>query len=185
MGIGCTNSGILDLIQECMIASRSLQERLEKLPALVTWALKHLQLSDNGMTIARSLRGHQAITVSNGGLKYGLEMAAFVLEGQDSIGQIKGMNRVPGLIQEGDSHCCELSGLYAVILLVKEISHMHQITQEGITVYCDNETALCVFDPDFSPDPKMKNFDLISACWSQLHTTPIDWKAVHVKGHQD
>jgi hypothetical protein len=141
---------------------------LDKLPAAAIWALKHLQINDNGTAIAGSLRTHQAIAVSNGGLKYGLGIAAFVLEGKDSTDCIKDVNRVPGPIREGDS------GLYAVIVLVKEICHMHQITQGGITIYCDNETALPTFDPDFSPDRKMKNVDLISACWSQLHATPIE-----------
>jgi hypothetical protein len=41
------------------------------------------------------------------------------------------------------------------------------------------------FDPDFLPDPKMKSFDLVVACWNLMRETPIVWVPEHIKGHQD
>jgi hypothetical protein len=121
----------------------------------------------------------------NGSIKLKFGTAAFVIEGSASNHRIIGANQVPGPIIEGDSHRCEVSGLYAIILLVKELCVFHKIHAGHIKICCDNMTALDIFDPDFLPDPKMKNFDLVVACWNLLKSTPVIWKPKHVKGHQD
>jgi hypothetical protein len=135
--------------------------------------------------MAAAIRAHKAIAASDGGLKFGLGTAAYIIEGHNALGRIKGVNKVPGPIKEGDSHRCKASGLYAIILLVKEICAMHQIQDGSITIYCDNTIVLDIFDPDYLPDPKCPNFDLEGTCWALRNKTPIMWKAEHVKGHQD
>jgi hypothetical protein len=144
-----------------------------------------MQISDNGEAIAAAIRNGSALAVSDGGLKFGLGTAAFVIEGNNEQGRIRGVNQVPGPIKEGDSHRCEMSGLYAVSVLIKEICCLHKIEEGSITICCDNTTALQIFEPEYLPNPKQPNFDLTSACWHLKTTSPIQWKAVHVKGHQD
>jgi hypothetical protein len=163
----------------------TLQERIEKLPTATKWALQHMEISDNGVAIADAIRRGSAIAVSDGGLKFGLGTAAFVLEGDTSQGRIRGVNEVPGPIRDGDSHRCEMAGLYAVCALVKEICMLHSIQEGRVKVYCDNVTALEVLEQDFLPNPKRPNFDLVSACWCIKNSTHIQWEAEHVKGHQD
>jgi hypothetical protein len=123
--------------------------------------------------------------VSDGGLKLGLGTAAFVIEGQGPEGRIRGVNQVPGPIKEGDLHRCEVSGLYAVILTVKEICQIHNIKEGDITICCNNTTTLEIFDPDYLPNPKRVNFNITSACWALKNTVPILWDTEHIKGHQD
>jgi hypothetical protein len=166
-------------------APATLQERIERLPEATKWALKHLQITDNGAAIADAIRNGTAVAMSDGGLKFGLGTAAFVLEGGDSRGRIRGVNVVPGPIRDGDSHRCETSGLYAVSVLIKEICATHAISSGKVTVCCDNTSALEVFEPDFLPNPKRPNFDLVSACWYMKNSTHIQWETEHVKGHQD
>jgi hypothetical protein len=89
---------------------------------------------------------------------------AFVLEGQTNTGHIKGVNKTPGPIKEGDSLRCKISGIYEVLTLVREICKTHKITSGSITIWCDSTSALKVLDPEYLPDPKNSNFDLISAC---------------------
>jgi hypothetical protein len=163
----------------------TLQREIDQLPPTATWALKHLSIPDDGAHIAEAITTHTAIAVSDGGLKMGLGTAAFVIESRNSTGRIQGVNKVPGPIKEGDSHRCEVSGLYAVILLVKAICKRHSINQGSITICCDNTTALQLFDPDYLPDPKHPNIDLVGACWSLKNTVPITWHTEHIKGHQD
>jgi hypothetical protein len=88
---------------------------------MVKWALQHIQITDNGEAIAAAIRNGTTLAVSDGGLKLGLGTAAFVIEGNDMQGRIRGVNQVPGPIKDGDSHRCEVSGLYAVSVLIKEI----------------------------------------------------------------
>jgi hypothetical protein len=163
-------------------AQLDLKARLTKLPPTATWALQHVSLPDNGVQIAEAIKSYDAIAVSDGGLKLGLGTAAYVIEGKDAKGRIQGVNKVPGPIKERDSHRCKVSGLYAVILLIQEICNTHAISKGGITVCCDNETALQIFDPDFLPDPKQSNFNLAGACWRLKNKVPITWSTEHVGG---
>ncbi|MGL5934842.1 MAG: hypothetical protein ACRCZI_04390, partial [Cetobacterium sp.] len=160
-------------------------ERIAQIPSTAAWATKCVVTQGDGAEIANAIQARKAIAVSDGGLKFGLGTAAFIIEGHGAQGRIKGVNKVPGPIKEGDSHRCEAAGLYAIILLTKEICDLHQIQDGGITIYCDNTMALDIFAPDYLPDPKRPNFDLESACWALKNKTNITWKAEHVKGHQD
>jgi hypothetical protein len=163
----------------------TLQERIDHLPEAARWALQHLEITDNGEAIAAAISEGTAIAASDAGLKLGLGTAAYVIEGRDKCGRIRGVNKVPGPIKDGDSHRCEVSGMYAVILLVKEICKLHGVEEGSIKVYCDNVTALEIFDSDYLPNPKRKNFDLVSACWSLKNSVPVFWESEHIKGHQD
>jgi hypothetical protein len=180
-----TSTGVSTNIIDSGPLANSLQERIDQLPESTKWALKHMQISDNGEAIAAAIRNGSALAVSDGGLKFGLGTAAFVIEGNNEQGRIRGVNQVPGPIKEGDSHRCEMSGLYAVSVLIKEICSLHKIEEGSITICCDNTTALQIFEPEYLPNPKQPNFDLTSACWHLKTASPIQWKAVHVKGHQD
>jgi hypothetical protein len=51
---------------------------------------------------------------------------------------------------------------------------MHTITSGCITVLSDNMTALKILDPNFLPDPRMKNFDLVVACWALQQRGPLN-----------
>jgi hypothetical protein len=83
------------------------------------------------------------------------------------------VNEVPGPIKDGDSHWCEMAGIYAILTMVKIICEKHKVEQGKITVCCDNMSALKVFDPSYFPDPKHKNFDLVCACWQLKKDIPI------------
>jgi hypothetical protein len=144
-----------------------------------------LTISDNGKAIAEATKENKAIAVSNGGLMIGLGTAAYVIKGAAIEGRIQGVNKVPGPIKEGDSLQCEVSGLYAVILLIREICALHRIQGGSITICCDNTTALTVFEPGYLPDPKRSNLDLMGASWAIKNTVPITWHTEHIKGHQD
>jgi hypothetical protein len=58
----------------------TLQREIDQLPPTASWALKHLTIPDDGAHIAEAITTHTAIAVSDGGLKMGLDTAAFVIE---------------------------------------------------------------------------------------------------------
>jgi hypothetical protein len=131
----------------------TLSERIQQLPCSAKWALQHLRLQDSGARVANALRTREAIAASDGRLKAGLDMAAFVVKDGEGCGRLKGVNKVPGPINEGDSNQCKVAGLYAIILMVKEVRTLYTITTGHIPVLRDNTTALKILDPNFLPDP--------------------------------
>ena len=163
----------------------TLHEALQALPSDAHWALQCLNIHDNGAALAQAIIEHAAVSGSDGSLKLGLGTAAFALQSAAAMNDIKGANLVPGPIREGDSHRCEMAGLYAIILLVHTVCKHYGITQGAMLVTCDNKHALRTLRPGYIPDPQEPNFDLVLATWTLLQELPITVSGQHVKGHQD
>lgn len=142
-------------------------------------------ITDEGLTIAQALTDGTAVAVSDGSLKNGLGTAAFTIESSTYENRVHGVNKVPGPIGDGDSYRCELAGLYSIVVIVTTIARYYHLPHGKCTIACDNESSLKVFLPDFCPNPKGASYDLVSAIWNILQESPIEWSAVHVKGHQD
>ena len=120
-------------------------------------------MSDEGATIAQAIRDHKPITVSAGSLKMQIGMASFIITNGTDSPPIIGANLVPGPIKEGDSHRCELAGLYGIVHMIEHISCHYEISKGSVHVACNNEQALKVFHPNFLPDPQQANFDFQNA----------------------
>lgn len=160
-------------------------QAIAQLPRTQNWSVKSLDLPDNGVTIAQQIQLGTALAVCDGSLKDHLGTSAIIVDSPHAAGMARAVNMVPGPIEEGDSHRCELAGLYGTITLIHSICKIHEITHGSIRIACDNIHALNVFEDGYTPDVKNRNFDLCSAIHSLLQQSPITWKNEHVKGHQD
>jgi hypothetical protein len=127
----------------------------------------------NGSHVANAITNHTAIAVSDGSQKASMGTSAYVLEGLTSTGRIIGVNIAPGNIAFGDSQCCELAGIYAIVLLDNLLCETHSISYGSITVGCDNLSSM------------QKYFDLVSAIQWKIQHSPIKWYGHHVYRHQD
>jgi len=124
--------------------------------------------------------------VGDGSIKGGFGTSAFVLEALgEASNRAQGVNIAPGPLAEGDSHRCELASLYAMLLVSQAVCKSHHITQGKAMIACDNKQAISMFNEWCVPDPQDANFDLTSAIWKLLQDSPIQWRNIHVKGHQD
>jgi len=146
--------------------------------------VQHAKSNDHGDTVAQAIAQGMAVAVSDGSLRYTLGTSAFLIEGATSNHHVIGYNQVPGPVEEGDSHRCKLSGLYAIANMVNCLCRLHAVTSGSITIACDNTSALKPKAVDFLPHPRQKNLDLIQALWRSIQESPVTWKPVHVYGHQ-
>jgi hypothetical protein len=143
---------------------------------------------DNGQTFAAAIQqGTTAVAVSDGSLKLNLGTSAFIICGPNSSHSIVRVNVVPGCVRNGDSLQCELSGIYAICLIVSVTVQHFGLTGGAMHVACDNnQEALRVFDPEFYPNPQWANFDLVNAIWKMPQDSPLQWTCEHdIHGHQD
>jgi hypothetical protein len=163
----------------------TLQDALHLLPSSSKWAIQRVKITDNGQTIATAIQQGTAVAVSDGSLKLNLGTSAFVICGPNDTHSIVGVNVVPGCVRDGDSLRCELSGIYAICLLISVIVQHFGLTGGAMHVACDNQESLRVFDPEFYPHPQRANFDLVNAIWKTLQDSPLQWTCEHVYGHQD
>ena len=163
----------------------TLPEMVEALPETAKWAIQNLQHTDNGAEIATALKNHQALAVSDESLKDEFGTSALVIEGPSSHNRIRAVNAVPGPLKEGDSHRCEMAGIYGVVNIVNCIASLHNVQAGSITIAYDNKHALRIFEEDYIPDTKHPDFDLVSATWNLIQESPIKFEGEHVKGHQD
>ena len=159
-------------------------QQIAKLDDDVKWAIQSPTITGSIESLAREIEAGTVVAVSDGSLKCEFGTAAFTIEHSPTT-RIRGVNVVPGPIKEGDSHRCELAGLYGLVQCVRVICEVHNVTTGQITVACDNITALEVFDDEFQPHPKQANFDLTSSVYNLIKLSPIKWNHQHVKGHQD
>lgn len=163
----------------------TLYSRLESLPQSAHWAVQHASVDDDGLHIAQAILQGLAVAVSDASLHTRLGTTSTVLEGDDPDHRLLCHTLVPGPVKEGDSLRCELAGNYSAVQCVNAICAHHNITQGSITVACDNINSLRPFNPDYQPDPKQTNLDLMQAVWASVQDSPIQWNPVHVHGHQD
>lgn len=68
----------------------SLSSLFLSLPPGERWCINHIQMEDEGLTLATAIKNHNAIAVSDGSFKDGYGTAAWVLEGIDNRGRIVG-----------------------------------------------------------------------------------------------
>ena len=159
-------------------------ERIEALPHTQKWAAKSITLTGSLDVIANAIRQGTAIAISDGSLKDTYGTAAMVIEASPAH-RLRAVNIVPSPIKPGDSHRCELAGLYGLVVCCNVLCEQYEIEQGRINIACDNINAIGVFDDEYHPHPKYENFDLESAVYTQAQNSNIHWTAEHVKGHQD
>jgi hypothetical protein len=150
------------------------------------WCVNNVDLSDDGNTIADAIRNRVAIAVSDGSFKDTYGTVAWVLEGDNSAGCIIGRVISPGTGSDQSAYRSKLSGILAIMIMVKHICSYHHISEGSVELACDGLSALNKAFSQVSilqlEDP---NYDLIAAIKHQWHYSPLLWKIQHVKGHQD
>ena len=166
--------------------SATLSDTLRNLPPDAHWAVQRCNtFTDDGTYIAEAIRQGEAVSISDGSLKHAFGTAAFVIEGPTKLHRIVGVNIVPGPLSDGKSYRCEISGLIGAVLIINAICKLHNITSGSVTIGCDNESSILIFDPGFVPNPQKDSYDMVMALWTLLRESPITWNAIHVDGHQD
>jgi len=94
----------VSLPREPPLAPSTLQEAILALPPTCLWAVQHAKSDDQGLKVAHAIAQGTAVAVSDGSLRYTLGTSAFVIEGSTPDHHVIGYNRVPGPVEEGDSH---------------------------------------------------------------------------------
>ena len=150
------------------------------------WAVERFQNSDDGATIADAIRKGTAIGVSDGSFKDKHGTACWILQGETATGKIKCSCVVPGIGAVQSAYRSELAGLYGMITMINAICAFHDIISGTIELGCDGIQALRHVDQRCDiTNPKMAQFDLLSASRNSLRMCPIKVTMRHVKGHQD
>ena len=108
-------------------SATTLQATIDQLHPDARWSVQNTETTDQGHNIAHALATGQAIAVSDGSLKWGFGTAALVIEGVTDQHRVRAVNVVPGPIKEGDSHRCELSGLYGIVSMIQCITKLHHV----------------------------------------------------------
>jgi len=161
-------------------------QHLKSLPHDARWAISRSRCADGGASAARALQDGTLQAAGDGSLKGGFGTSAFALEAPgNSSNRIQGANIAPGPLAKGHSHQCKLASLCAILLASQAACKTHNISQGQAMVACDNKQAISMFNAWHVRDPQEANFYLTSAIWKLLRDSPIQWRNVHVKGHQD
>jgi hypothetical protein len=149
------------------------------------WCFDNLNLEDDGATLAPAIVQGDAIVVSDGSYQDTYGTASWVLEGVDSKGCLVGNVIVPGNKRDQSAYRSELTGIYAILLMVSKLCHYYNINQGTIELGCDGKSALEKALSYNTINIEDSNFDLLSAICKLRSSSPITWTLRHIKGHQD
>jgi hypothetical protein len=150
------------------------------------WCFAHLDMTDDGTILAKAISQGDAITISDGSFQDTYGTAAWVLEGSDSAGRMRGAVIVPGNANDQSAYRSELAGIYSILVAVTKLCNFFDIQQGAIELGCDGQSAL---DKAFNHVALIRiedaNHDLLQAIRSLWACSSIQWKFRHVRGHQD
>ena len=144
------------------------------------WAVEEFADIDDGDTIADAIRRGIAVGVSDGSFKDSFGTSCWIIQEETQVGEIKCPCVVPGQGSAQSAYRSELAGMYGMITMINALCAFHNIS-EG-----DGLQALRHVDQrgDIT-NPRMAQFDLLSATRNSLRLCPIKVIMRHEKGHQD
>ena len=150
------------------------------------WAIRSVSHPPDLQPILESLILGTAIAVCDGSFKDNMGTAAFCIQPSSSLNdRILGCNLTPGMPSELSAYRSELGGIYGIVKQVHNLVTKASLTSGGITLGCDCLSALtAIFASDWD-SPSQSNFDLIHDIRKYIACSPLQWKWIHIRGHQD
>ena len=165
---------------------RTLESVLRRVPQSLQWAIEDVTLpEDNGRAMASKIIQGKGRCACDGSVKDALGTAAAIFMDVKEEEEYKVRNRTPGSDEEIHSYRSELCGILPNIIMINSIAKAHDIQEGTVTVGCDNESALWTALGDGDVSTSDPSFDLIKIIRHQIRESPITWRYLHVKGHQD
>ena len=128
--------------------------------------------------------------IADGSYKLGRSSAAVVIQ-HEHMNQCPDdpthviSTTVPGHPKDQSSYRGELGGILLGIVFTNRIAKKYNITKGICTFGSDNKGALAASFGWKSPTPDWSCFDIVALIRYHLKHSPIEWKHVHVRGHQD
>ncbi len=140
-------------------------------------------MKDDGHILAEALYQGTAIAVSDGSFHEQYGTAAWVLEGENSMGRISGAVISPGTSQDQSAYRSVLTGIYAIMIGVKNLCEYFQIKSGSNVLGCDGQAALDKACNHVSilqvGEP---SYDLLFAIKTHWAHSPVTWSFKHIRG---
>jgi hypothetical protein len=151
------------------------------------WAIRSLDCPDNGLYIAQALSHGTAIALCDGSYKEKFRTAGFALQSNTTSRhhRIIRANATSGHPDDQNPYRSEVAGIFAIVVLVDAIVHIHNITNRSIELGCDCESGLMAIFSHNHNTPNQSHHNLIHEIRNKIAASPIVWKYRHVRVHQD
>jgi hypothetical protein len=138
--------------------------------------------------IIQSIHDGTAKLVSDGSYvqEKSIGSAGWIIEGNEIGNQIRGHQETPGPANSQCSHRSEMWGILGLVMTINAICKEHNITEGTVTAKCDGEGTIKILQWLHGIiKNNRKHFDIILGLQQAIELSPIKWKFVHLKGHQD
>ena len=134
------------------------------------------------------VRQGTAVIVCDGSFKDTWGTAAVIAAPSlESLEPVISTHLTPGPLDQHNPYRAELAGILAGVISVEKECTQFGVTSGTITVGCDCDGALQVFQDclQYRPSARGEHYDLKSQLYDLLQHSNFTWKAEQVKGHQD
>jgi hypothetical protein len=150
------------------------------------WCFSHMDMGDEGQTIATALQHGEVIAVSDGSFQDTFGLSAWVVEGANELSRATGAVVVPGAAKDQSAYRSELAGIFSIMIFIKKLCEFYNISSGAIELGCDGQSTLDkAFNYVALIHLEEPNHDILHALCTLWAQSPISWKFKHVRGHQD
>jgi hypothetical protein len=151
------------------------------------WLLREADIAQNINSIKLSIQEGSAIAVSDGSFldSHKLGSAGWIIEDNLQTQLIRGQTGSPGSPEVQCSHRSELAGILGIITHLNHLCNLHNIREGSITIGCDGVGAIQSVCSNHYLKTSAKHFDIINSIKMSIRKSPLHWRFIHIKGHQD
>jgi hypothetical protein len=163
-----------------LLSSPTFSQTVCSLPSSSSWSSKELALPSDLHPLILSLRSGSG----DRSFKAKFGASAFTIVASTTC-SVLGMNVVPGHPEDQSACRSELAGLHAAVFLVNLLCSWAGISFGSIEIGCNGLSALSKAFDSWPLEPAHPHFDMLSALWLMIASSPFTWTTRHVAGHQD
>jgi hypothetical protein len=149
------------------------------------WAIAEFVFEDNGAAIAQALTQCTAIAVSDGSFKNQQGTSAFVIEGHSAVGQLVGVNVIPGNAASQNPRWSKLGGVAGILEALHGTCEARGATEGRTEAGLNGEQAMKEAFGHWPLHPSRPDHGMLQHIRGVIHDFPLMLSSRWIESHQD
>jgi hypothetical protein len=169
----------------CGLPGRNSNQGGEGIHPTAFRAIAEVLVDDNAKVLADALVRSKAIGVSNGSFKNNQGTADFVIEEDNRIGRLVGVNVIPGVSEFKSSYRSEIGGVAGILELLHCVCKAHDIGSGAIEIGLDGDQAMKAVADTWPLDPGNPDYNLLQHVRGQIRVSSLTITFRWITSNQD
>jgi len=176
--------GVAVMIPKVTIVADTWHEKLQNKPVGQEWNLKIITTGSEDQ-ICNDIREHKAVAVLDGSSQTSAGVAAWIIEGANSLNRIQGLMITPGNPEDHSAFQSEVISIYSILIMLQRLLATNPRAMGHIKIACDWCSVLDWLQPKKPVDPFAAHSDMLIESKNKKKMLPCMVMYSHIRGHQD